>query len=1085
MLVSEQHLISLTFGMGSFWSLCSASFWSFSWPCCCPKKASPPTPPPLSQLPPAQSPPAQPPLPPDQSPPPLPPSPLPSPAQQSGQMSPVVLVPSSQMSTEENSFSLFQTINNATDVDYLIQLIDEFSDRSKQEEAVEESTSLETLSDTLKDRAKSVWSSFIQSGCEFLEFVNKHIQLTKGDEGTREAVAQILQKVEKAHRMAGGLALVVFLLDQIDQISENRSECIQLVRQMAKLAGHIRKLKYDMPQEEDILNEAVLLVVEGSIMCASQLRSRTLFRCMKASVNYESLGAVQLKINQLYQDLTFRAVKDIQQQQSVTFPPWKPIYPYHAVRIEEQKKQVKKLLDMETENNSSLAVVIYGFGGIGKTTLATAVIAELDLANYNYSGVQMKEDRPSNYIKCMQEQILKDAFPAYTYDRNVTLRNSAEGRDHLTSAFQAQGNKPVFLFIDNALRTEDLQELFPKRLSGLPKRSRIVLTTRNLGVTDMLKDAGLTRREHIVDTLPDQEAIEILLKDDLHNTINRDTDDMRKILRICAGIPLVLEIVGSRLSKQNFMVERCTQIFEALERGKDVIEENLSKRLFTNVYNELETSTQEAFLDICCFFASWSRHDVECIVGAEEVTHLEEAALFKTSDKGKLVVLDIFRAKGMSMSESKRITDIQSWVDVVRENQRLDQIRGLWLERDETDAVYELHENHILSMKKSLRVLALGNKINVSPSGRKTPKFKELRFLRLGGDISGLWPVNLECLERLAVFHGPVFKDGVTLYRLPKRLRVMKATAHSQESANLQESKPANVIQNSSLEELDLKEMRTLQILPKRLDHLTGLKVLILDEWDKMHELSEQVCELRSLCKLSISGGNSLKNLPKLFGQLSCLEELILTSCKQLDVLPSTFGDLSSLKHLNLAECVNIKELPSSFGRLTSLEVLNLESCWKLEALPSSFGQLHRLKKLSLQSNDLEELPSSFGELTALAELRCNCLELKQLPDSFGQLISLTHLDLSSCMKLKSLPSSVGELRSLKYFNLSSCSKLEELPPNIDDLQCLTQLELKLCNSLKESPIFSFLRERNQGLTIWLPDQLKDKESFSSNQRSQ
>ncbi|GLJ41395.1 hypothetical protein SUGI_0856830 [Cryptomeria japonica] len=1011
-----------------------------------------------------QPPPIQPP--PGQLPPPSPTSDLPQP-------------------TVENCISIFQTIENVADVDCLIDLIDKILEsllnRSKQEKTLQRSISSETYSDTLKDRAKSVWASFLESGSVFLEFVNKHIQLEKGDEVNRQALAHILQIVGKVHWVVAGLSVVAFLLEQIGQISENRSECIELLKQMVKLAGHIRKLKYDMPQEEKILNEATTLIVEGSMMCASQLKSRTLFRILKASVDSERLRSLQLKTNQLYQDLTLRVVIEIQHQQALAFSPWKPIYPDYAVGIEEQKKQVMKLLDMETEKKSTVAVVIYGFGGIGKTTLAIALIADLDLTGYNYSAVQIQEDRSRNDIKCMQQQILKDAFPVYTYGRNVTLRNSAEGRNHLTSAFQAQGNKPVFLFIDNALRAEDLKELFPKRLSGLPMGSRIVITTRNLGETDMLKDTGLARREHIVDTLPHEEARKILFGDFTPDN-SGDRDDMQKILQICAGIPLVLEIVGARLRKQNYMVDRCTQIFEALERGGDIKEENLSKRLVTSVYKELEASTQEAFLDICCFFVSWSRHDVECIVGAEEVTHLEEAALFKTSVEGNVIVHDIIRAKGWSMSESNRITDMQSWLDVVSENQRLEQIKGVRLSREETEAEYEIDENRIFSMKKSLRVLALGNKINVSRSGQKAPNFKELRFLRLGGDISGLWPVNLESLERLAVFHGPVFKDGVTLYRLPKRLRVMNATAQSQESANLQESMPANIIKNSSLEELDLEELKTLQRLPERLDHLTALKVMILDEWDKMQEVPEQVCELRSLCKLSICGGISLKNLPNSFGQLSCLEELILTSRKQLEGLPPTFGGLSSLKHLNLAECVNLKELPSSFGKLRSLQILNLESCWKLEALPSSFGQLCQLKRLSLRSEDLKELPSSFGELSSLAELRCNCLELKELPVSFGQLSSLTHLDLSCCMKLKTLPSSIGELRSLKDSNLSACFKLEKLPSNIGELPCLTQLDLRQCHSLRKCPI-SILRQRNQGLTIWLPDHLKERESTSSKQR--
>ncbi|GLJ07889.1 hypothetical protein SUGI_0076190 [Cryptomeria japonica] len=71
---------------------------------------------------------------------------------------------------------------------------------SIQEKTLEGSTSSE-----------SEWTSFIQSGSEFLEFVNKHIQLEMRDE---------------------------------DQIEENRSEYIELLRQMFKLAGYIRRMSH-------------------------------------------------------------------------------------------------------------------------------------------------------------------------------------------------------------------------------------------------------------------------------------------------------------------------------------------------------------------------------------------------------------------------------------------------------------------------------------------------------------------------------------------------------------------------------------------------------------------------------------------------------------------------------------------------------------------------------------------------------------------------------------------------------------------------------------------------------------------------
>ncbi|GLJ47321.1 hypothetical protein SUGI_0999150 [Cryptomeria japonica] len=85
-------------------------------------------------------------------------------------------------------------------------------------------------------------------------------------------------------------------------------------------------------------------------------------------------------------------------------------------------------------------------------------------------------------------------------------------------------------------------------------------------------------------------------------------------------------------------------------------------------------------------------HAAANIVGAEEVTHLEETALFKTSDKGNVIVLDIFQAKGPKARSNLKETGLPG--------RRLNLCTNL------------------------MRSLALGNKINVSGSSQKTPKFK-------------------------------------------------------------------------------------------------------------------------------------------------------------------------------------------------------------------------------------------------------------------------------------------------------------------------------------------------------------------------
>ncbi|XP_059066477.1 vegetative cell wall protein gp1-like [Cryptomeria japonica] len=112
-----------------------------------PTPAEPPLPPPvMAPQPPFQPPPVQP----------LPSTQTPSPGQPWPLIQP--LSPQLPLPTVENCIKLFETVHNAADVDYLIDLLDKVLEslvnKSKKEKTLERSISSETLSDALNGRRR-------------------------------------------------------------------------------------------------------------------------------------------------------------------------------------------------------------------------------------------------------------------------------------------------------------------------------------------------------------------------------------------------------------------------------------------------------------------------------------------------------------------------------------------------------------------------------------------------------------------------------------------------------------------------------------------------------------------------------------------------------------------------------------------------------------------------------------------------------------------------------------------------------------------------------------------------------------------
>ncbi|XP_057832322.2 TMV resistance protein N [Cryptomeria japonica] len=404
-----------------------------------------------------------------------------------------------------------------------------------------------------------VWTSpIVQSGRKFLSFVNDHSEkIDNKDEffnsGEAAKIAgNILQQAGQIHWAVAALSITGYLISKCQKVSQNHTEYIELLKKMLELASHIKDLKVRIPEEKEKLANAFQYIVEGSMFCASQLNSGKFCSFLKSSINSDTLSGIRSKISGLYQDLNLTVNKEMLKGQPVILPLSQAEYPKNAVGIEEQLEAVNKLLNMETtEDCSSIVVLIWGFGGIGKTTLAQAVVSKIDRSRYNYARIILDEVSENNKYKYteMQQHILQDAFPNYKGGIKIELRDSDDGKDKLREAFSSEGNKPVFLYIDNALHKKDLEQLLPEDLGCLPQHSRILITSRTKEIVDMLEERGFHDRikDYPVETLSDNDAMQVLCKD---NAIrDRIKDDLQNIVNVCKGIPLVLTIVGAKLRK--------------------------------------------------------------------------------------------------------------------------------------------------------------------------------------------------------------------------------------------------------------------------------------------------------------------------------------------------------------------------------------------------------------------------------------------------------------------------------------------------------------------------------------------------------
>ncbi|KAM0014956.1 putative TIR domain, P-loop containing nucleoside triphosphate hydrolase [Helianthus debilis subsp. tardiflorus] len=561
----------------------------------------------------------------------------------------------------------------------------------------------------------------------------------------------------------------------------------------------------------------------------------------------------------------------------------------NLIGIEARLRDLKSKLEIGA--GGVRMVGIWGVGGGGKTTLASAAYAELSHQFEVCCLVEsIREESSKHGLKKLQEKILSVALKT-----TVVVDSEIEGRSMIKRRLC---HKRVLIVLDDV---DDLEQL--EALAGshdwFGEGSRIIITTRDKHL--------LSSRAHTniyeVSLLSNGEAIKLFNR----HAYNKDkpVEDYKKlslhVVSYAGGLPLALKVLGSFLYDKDRDEWKST-----LAKLKCIPEEKVMERLKIS-YDGLEPYQKDLFLDIACFmrrWTSWEMDDAMMLLDACNfhpvigLKVLEQKSLIKVSKEGRFDMHDL-------------IEEMAHYIVRGEHPNNLEKYSRIWKEGDLEEfcamgAAAPSMENEVLA--------------NISHPGLfdVVANMKNLRWMLWDKHPASSFPSNfqptkLRCLMLRYSWQKQLWEGCKSL---PK------------------------------LKILDLRSSRNLIKTPD-FEGLPCLERLILSRCESLEEIHTSIGYHKKLVFVNMRDCVGLNSFPPII-HMKKLETLNLSHCNQLQQFPVIQSNMDSLVTLDLSN-TGIDTIPPSVGRFcTNLVSLNLSGCCKLKRIEGSFLLLKSLKYLNL-----------------------------------------------------------------------------------------------------------------------------------------